>query len=125
MFIFNQSKTNEVIAIFAKPNAWRDRHFRLGQQEFRKLHRAKMTEFVRDLRPDKHRAFWFWDVPANPVKAIDEDITATAIALSHRLDIVLRTIECMNSCNLYRLKNSVIKIAFQPRQCAQCLRIAT
>src|SRR3954453_11289042 len=110
MLVLNQRETDVGIAVFAEADARRHGHFRLLQEEFGKLDGAHLLQWLRYLRPDKHRPARLLYLPADAVEAVDESVATPSIRLADILDAVLRTVQRLDCGDLHRLENAVVEI---------------
>src|SRR3989337_2947019 len=75
-----------------------------------------MSELLRYLCPDEHSAKRLLNIPPNPLQSPDKGIPPFSVCINRLLHTILRTVKRYDTGNLYRLKNTIVKIALYLRK---------
>ena len=103
-----------VIAVFAKPDAGRNRHLRLRQQFLGELERSHGPIGLGDTRPDEHGGLGFLHQPAGGEQTVAQHITPVLVGLPDFLKAVLRPFEREDARDLNRREHAVVEIRLEP-----------
>src|SRR5262249_3107092 len=116
LLVFHQRDANEVFAVLAEANAWRDRDVGLFHQQLGKFHTAERFERLGYRGPGKHRCPRRWHVPSSTGEAFDQHISPTPVCRTHLLDAIFGAVKRRRRRYLHGRKRAVVQIRFHPTE---------
>src|SRR5437016_10141186 len=112
VFVLDETEADVLVAVLAEPDARRHVDLRLVQEQLGEFQRSHGAVRVRDAGPDKHGRQGLFDLPADAVQPIHENIATLLVKFHGFPDAVLGTIQRNDGGDLDRLEDAVVEVAF-------------
>src|SRR5207302_9223609 len=112
VFVLDETEADVFVAVLAEPDARRHGDLRLVQEQLGEFQRSHGAVRVRDAGPDEHGRQGLFDLPADAVQPIHEDIATLLVKFHGFPDTVLGTIQRNDGGDLDRLEDAVVEVAF-------------
>src|SRR5437870_7834920 len=122
VFVLDETEADVLVAVLAEPDARRHGDLRLVQEQLGEFQRSHGAECVRDAGPDEHSRQGLFDLPADAVQPIHQDIATRLIELHGFPDAVLGTIQRNDGGDLVRLEEAIVEDAFDFLVCGYVFR---
>src|SRR5205809_6527499 len=124
LLVLDQRESHVALAVLTEPDARRDGHLRVLNEQLGELERAHHAERLGDRRPDEHRALGLRHRPAELVEPVDEDVPALPVDLDDLGDARLVALERDDTGDLDGLEGAVVQVRLDPPQRRDHPRVA-
>src|ERR1019366_4703359 len=123
-FVFDEGEADEGVAGVAEADAGADGGFGVDEELLGEVERAHGAELFGDFGPDEHGGLGHFDVPAELVEALDEDIAAGLVICNDFRDTFLRAVERGDGGDLDGGEGAVVEVALDAAERGDQLLVA-